>query len=185
MSDDTKRLIESALFISARAMGTDELMRLTGIAAPGFVTTALADIRAEYDARKSALEIAEADGKWLMRVRDAYAGKVRQFAQASEVGRGAMRTLGYISRHDGILKSDVVKRVGVRAYDDIAELHINGFVRLVKSGRSKKIFLTEKFRQYFREALPGAAVPVPAAGAQPAMAPPAEKKVDAEQNDLQ
>lgn len=147
---DKKRLIESALFISARGMGLEELMRLTGLAAPGFVKAMLEELGNEYEGRGSAVEIAEIEGKWLMRVKDAYAESVKGFAQQVEVGRSALRTLAYIARHDGILKSEVADRVGSQIYEDVRELSQNGFVRQVKAGRSKRLFLTDKFRQYFR-----------------------------------
>jgi len=150
MEDDKKRLIESALFISARSMSVDELMKLTGIAAPGFVKSMLENLRLEYAQRGSAVEIGEIEGKWLMRVKDEYAERVKGFAQQAEVGRSAMRTLAYIARHDGVLKSEVAHRVGSQIYDDVKELVQNGFVRQVKAGRSRRLFLTDKFRQYFR-----------------------------------
>lgn len=150
MELDKKRIIESALFISARGMGIDELMKLAGLAAPGFVKAMLEELRNEYDARGSAVEIAEIEGRWLMRVKDAYAGKVKGFAQQAEVGRSGLRTLAYIARHDGVLKSDVAHRIGSQIYEDVRELVQSGFVKQAKAGRSKRLFLTDKFRQYFR-----------------------------------
>lgn len=151
MSDlDKKRLIESALFISSRSMGVDELMRLTGLAAPGFIKAMLEELRSEYESRGSAVEIAEIEGKWLMRVKDAYAGRVKEFAQQAEIGKSALRTLAYIAKHDGILKSEVASKIGPQIYEDVKELAQNGFIRQVKAGRSRRLFLTDKFRQYFR-----------------------------------
>ncbi|MFA5077363.1 MAG: SMC-Scp complex subunit ScpB [Candidatus Micrarchaeia archaeon] len=150
MEDDKKRVIEAALFISARSMAIEELGKLTGIAAPGFVRTMLAELKGEYEARGSAVEIAEMEGKWLMRVKEDYAERVKGFAQQAEVGRSAMRTLAYVARHDGVLKSDVAHRIGSQVYQDVHELVQNGFIRQVKAGRSKRLFLTDKFRQYFR-----------------------------------
>lgn len=147
---DKKRIIESALFISARSMSLEELMKLTGLAAPGFVKSMLDELRNEYEGRGSAVEVAEIDGKWLMRVKDAYSEKVKVFAQQAEVGRSALRTLAYIAKHDGILKSEVVDRIGSQVYQDVQELAQSGFVKQVKAGRSKRLFLTDKFKQYFR-----------------------------------
>ncbi len=150
MEQDKKRILESALFISARSMGLDELMRLTGLAAPGFVKALLEELRTEYAARGSAIEISEIEGKWLMRVRDEYSEKVKGFAQQAEVGRSALRTLAYVARHDGVLKSEVAHKVGAQIYQDVHELVQSGFLRQVKAGRTKRLFLTDKFRQYFR-----------------------------------
>ncbi|VVB98525.1 Segregation and condensation protein B [uncultured archaeon] len=150
MEPDKKRIIESALFISARSMALDELARLTGLAAPGFVKAMLEELRAEYEGRGSAVEIMEIDGRWLMRVKDAYAEKVKGFAQQAEVSRPALRTLAYIARHDGVMKSEVANKIGAQIYEDVRELAQSGFVKQVKAGRSKRLFLTDKFKQYFR-----------------------------------
>lgn len=147
---DKKRIIESALFISARSMSTEELAKFAGIAAPGFVKAMLEELKNEYEARGSAVEISETEGKWLMRVKDAYAEKVKGFAQQAEVGRSALRTLAYIAKHDGVLKSEIARKIGSQIYQDVQELAQSGFVKQVKAGRSKRLFLTDKFRQYFR-----------------------------------
>ncbi len=147
---DRKRLIESALFISARSMALDELMRLAGLAAPGFVKAILEELKNEYEGRDSAVEIIEVEGKWLMRVKDAYAEKVKGFAQQAEVGKSALRTLAYVAKHDGVLKSEVAHKIGGQIYKDVRELVQSGFVKQVKARRSKRLFLTDKFRQYFR-----------------------------------
>ncbi|MDD5337089.1 MAG: SMC-Scp complex subunit ScpB [Candidatus ainarchaeum sp.] len=150
MDEDKKRVIESALFISARSMGMEELGKLTGIAAPGFVRSMVEELKKEYEERGSAVEIVEMEGKWLMRVKDVYAERVKGFAQQAEVSGSAMRTLAYVAKHDGILKSDVAHRIGSAIYQDVHELVQSGFLRQVKAGRSKRLFLTDKFRQYFR-----------------------------------
>lgn len=149
--DDAKQVIESALFISARGMEIDELAGIAGIAAPGFVKALLEELKLDYEARGSAVEIAEIEGKWLMRVKDAYAERVKGFAQQAEVGKGALRTLAYVAKHDGVLKSEIAHRIGSQIYRDVHELVQNGFLRQVKAGRSRRLFLTGKFKQYFRE----------------------------------
>ena len=149
--DDKKRIVEGALFVSARSMGLDELMRLLGVAAPGFVKAILEGLKNEYDERGSAVEIVETGGKWIMQLRGQYADQVRTFAQQAEISRGALRVLAYLSKHDGMLKSDLVKKLGSQVYEKVRELHENSFIKQVRAGRSKRLFLTEKFRQYFKE----------------------------------
>lgn len=150
MELDKKRIIESALFISARSMTLDELARLVGLAGPGFVKALVEELKREYESRGSAVEVAEIDGKWLMRVKDEYGEKVKSFAQQAEVSRSALRTLAYIAKHDGVMKSEVAHKVGSQIYTDVHELVQNGFVKQVKAGRTKRLFLTDKFKQYFK-----------------------------------
>ncbi len=151
---EEKKLIEAALFISGRSMALEELRTLTGIGALGYLQSVVDELKKEYEERGGGLEIADADGKYEMRVRPDTAGRVRQFAQDAEIGRGALRTLAYLSKHDGMLKSELVRHIGTQAYGDVQELVESGFVRSQKSGRSSKLTLTEKFRKYFVQSAP-------------------------------
>lgn len=146
---EEKKLIEAALFISGRSMSLEELRTLTGIGALGYLRKVLDELRDDYDKRGSALEIMDVEGKYLMRVRNEQLARVKEFAQDTEISRGALRTLAYISKHDGTLKSSVVKKLGTRVYGDVKELVGTAFVKQQKSGRSSKLWLTEKFKKYF------------------------------------
>lgn len=148
---DEKRLIEAVLFISARAVSIAEMRTLTGIGAIGYLQNVMTTLQKEYNESDRAIEIIEVEGKYLMRVKNAYVDRVKQFAQETELSKGALRTLAYISKHDGILKSELVKHIGSQIYDDVKELVQNGFVKPQKAGRSAKLFLTEKFKKYFSQ----------------------------------
>ena len=158
---DAKRLIEAALFMSGRELSVPELKKLTGIASAGHIRDMIGELGKEYAKTGSAMEIFEADGAYLMRIKDEYSPHVRQFAQDTTVSRPALRTLSYIARHNGILKSQAVKRIGTSVYDDVKELVKSGFILQRKYGRSSKLFLTDKFRAYFEQ---GKALPKPGQG---------------------
>jgi segregation and condensation protein B len=149
MNKEEKKLIEAALFISSRAMSLEEFRTLTGIGALGYIQNVLGELKQDYDQRGSALEIIEAEGKYSMRVRNDVLPRVKQFAQDTEISKSALRTLAYISKHDGILKSQLVKKIGTQAYTDVKELLDNDFLKAQKAGRTSKLLLTEKFRKYF------------------------------------
>jgi segregation and condensation protein B len=146
---EEKRLIEAALFLSSRPMALKEFRTLTGIGAIGYLQSVLQELTNEYDKCGSAIEIVDVDGSYVMRVRNQYIERVKQFAQDSEISKPGLRTLAYISRHDGILKSELVRHIGTQAYEDVMELTENGFVKQQKAGRSSKLLLTEKFKKYF------------------------------------
>jgi chromosome segregation and condensation protein ScpB len=57
--------------------------------------------------------------------------------------------LAIIAKHDGILKSDLVKKMGPQAYMDVKELVKSGFVKTHKAGRTSKLTVTDKFKKYF------------------------------------
>ncbi|MCI0503750.1 SMC-Scp complex subunit ScpB [Candidatus Micrarchaeota archaeon] len=146
---EEKKLIEAALFMSSRAMSLEEFRTLTGIGALGYIQNVLAELKKDYDERESAVEISESDGKFSMRVRAGLISRVKQFAQDTEISKSALRTLAYLSKHDGMLKSELVRKVGTQAYADVKELVDAGFLKSHKSGRSSKLTLTEKFKVYF------------------------------------
>jgi segregation and condensation protein B len=163
---EPRRLIEAALFMSGRELSLSELKKLTGIASAGHVKTMVQELIEEYKKSGSALEIFEANDAYLMRVREEYLASARQFAQESEISKAALRTLSYIARHNGILKSEVVKRIGPIIYDDVRELVERGFIFQRRFGRSSRLFLTDKFRAYFEQGKPIAGANLMGQGAQ-------------------
>jgi segregation and condensation protein B len=148
---EEKRIIEAALFISGRDMSLEELRQLTGIGALGYLKTVVDELRDDYEGRGSAIEVLEANGKYSLRVKNDCIGRVKQFAQDSEISRVALRTLAYLSKNDGMLKSTLVKRLGTGIYQDVKELVANGFVKQQKAGRTSKLILTDKFKKYFSQ----------------------------------
>ena len=146
-----KRVVEAALFLSGRELSLEELRKLTGIGALGYLQNLMLEIKKEYDDKGSAIEIIEIENKYGMRIRNQYLQRVKQFAQDSALSKHALRTLAFISKHDGILKSELVKKLGTQIYDDVRELIENEFVKGQKAGRSAKLTVTTKFKKYFSE----------------------------------
>ncbi|MFH1520564.1 MAG: SMC-Scp complex subunit ScpB [Candidatus Micrarchaeota archaeon] len=147
MEKEEKKLIEAALFISSRSMSLEEFRTLTGIGALGYLQSVMDELVKDYEGR--AIEITHIDGKYTMRVKNDYLQRVKQFAQDVEISKSALRTLAYLSKNDGMLKSNLVKKIGPKIYEDVRELVEAGFVKAQKAGRTKKLTLTEKFKKYF------------------------------------
>ncbi len=148
---DEKRLIEAALFISGKELSLNDFCKLTGIAAPGHVKTLVEELKTDYDNAGSSLEVFQIGEKYVMRVRDSYLEKVKTFAQEAELSHGALRSLSYIAAHDGVLKSEMSRKIGPMIYDEVRELVEKGFVSPKAEGRSSRLFLTEKFHAYFNK----------------------------------
>lgn len=146
---EEKKLIEAALFISSRAMTLEEFRTLTGIGALGYLQGVVEELGREYEERGSAIEILASGGKYEMRVKNEVLQRVKQFAQDIEISKGALRTLAFISKHDGILKSELVRKIGTQVYEDVRELVEHEFVKSVRAGRTSKLTLTDKFKKYF------------------------------------
>jgi segregation and condensation protein B len=154
---EEKKLIEAALFISSRSMSLEELRTLTGIGALGYLQGVVEELKKEYEDRGSAIEIISIENKYLMRIRNEHLSRVKQFAQDIEISKSALRTLAYISKNDGVLKSSLVKRIGTHVYQDVRELIDADFIKSHKAGRTSKLVLTEKFKKYFVQQNPAEA----------------------------
>jgi segregation and condensation protein B len=146
---ENERIIEAALFMSSRPLSLQELGKLIGVATPGFVEQRLKRLQEDYNNMKSSVEIAEEDGKYYMRLRSQYVNYVKDFAQAAELSKNALRTLAYVAKSEGITKHQLFLKIGGSIYEDVAELVEKGFVTQKKSGRTKAVTTTAKFKAYF------------------------------------
>ncbi|MEM3227794.1 MAG: SMC-Scp complex subunit ScpB [Candidatus Micrarchaeaceae archaeon] len=148
-NEDYKKLIEAALFVAGRALSAEELASAVGIASVGYVSKILDELVEEYEKKNTALQISKIGGKFEMGVRHEYAGRVNELAGKPELRRGALRILAYISKNEPVMQSSIVKAFGSSTYDYMKELEEAGFVSAKRSGRTKKISTTQKFREYF------------------------------------
>jgi len=148
-----KRIIEAALFLSGRELTIEELKRVTGIAAHGYLEKMVGELKQEYERNGSALEIIEDSKRYAMRVKEEYGERVKSFAQDAEISKGGLRVLGFIYKNNrSILKSSIAKRLGAWIYPYVQELIDRGFVDAKKAGRTNKLTLTKKFDTYFTSA---------------------------------
>jgi len=102
-----------------------------------------------------------------MRLKPDMTSRVKQFAQDTEISKPALRTLAFVSKHDGVLKSELAKRIGSSVYQDVRELVDAGFVKAKRAGRSSTLHLTEKFHRYFEKAGVDITQSVPVSAAEP------------------
>ncbi len=149
---DYKKLIEAALFMSPNALGVEQLSEITGIKSVGHIEEMLNNLIEEYKSRDTALEIIQIDKKYMISLKEPYAGRVSGLASGPDIGRGALRLLAYLSKNDNARQSEVVKIFGSSTYDYMKELTEKGFVERRKEGRSKRVTLTNKFKEYFNVA---------------------------------
>ncbi|MCC7552049.1 SMC-Scp complex subunit ScpB [Candidatus Micrarchaeota archaeon] len=147
---EKQKIIEAALFMSTKPLSVADLAKLLNIAAIGYVTKEIKTIQKQYEDRNGPIQIFEENGKYIMTLKAEYAREVKDFAKEAEINPHALKTLGYIAKRDGILKSDLCKKLGSTIYQDVIELNEKGFITQKKSGRTKKIFLTQKFKDYFK-----------------------------------
>jgi len=144
------RIVEASLFISSEPIELKDLKKILGISSRKYILSLIKKLEDEYNRRHSAIEIMSAENKFAMRVRDNYLDFVKDLNRDTEISRSALRVLAYISKKEGILKSRLVKRIGPQVYNAVKELVEKGFMTQKKAGRSSKLFVTAKFKNYFR-----------------------------------
>ncbi len=146
---DYKRLIEAALFMSPNALSVQDLSGITGVKSVGHIEAVLKELVQEYESRGTALRVLEIDRKYMLTLREPYASRVSGLAGGPDITKGALRVLAYISENKDVLQSRLVKIFGGSTYDHIRELLEQGFVERRRQGRSWRLSVTNKFREYF------------------------------------
>ena len=144
-----KRLVEAALFVSAKALSADEIARAVGVASIGYVNKIAEELAKEYEGRNTALRISTVGNKFMMEVKSEYASRVNELAGKPELREGALKILAYVSKNEPVMQNSIVKLFGSSTYDYMKELVENDFVKTKRVGRTKKVETTEKFREYF------------------------------------
>lgn len=146
---DSKRIIEAALFMSSKPLEINDLARISGIGAVGFVESLIKQLQEEYDRNGSALQIYFENGKYIMRVKSDYEKAVSGLAKESEISKGALKTLAVIAKNDGMKQSKIVEMLGTTVYDHVKELVEKEFITAEKQGRTRVLKITNRFKEYF------------------------------------
>ncbi len=148
-SSEYKKTIEAALFVSGRAMDTEEIAEIVGISSVGHVKKILDELINEYQTRDSSLLISKVGEKYTLGVRNDYAERVNKLAGAPDISKGSLRILAYISKNEPVMQSSIVKAFGSSTYDHMRELSEKEFVRTMRVGRTKRVETTNRFKEYF------------------------------------
>tara|TARA_Y100000310_G_C20682421_1_gene816759 strand:+ start:2833 stop:3234 length:402 start_codon:yes stop_codon:yes gene_type:complete len=124
-------------------------MQVVGALEYGAVKKEVFELMKEFNARDSALEIAESDGLFQMRVKSDLEGHVQDFASENIFNKGTMKTLALIAFKQPIIQSLVIKYRNNKAYDHISHLLEEGFIARERQGRTYVLRTTKKFFEYF------------------------------------
>jgi segregation and condensation protein B len=146
---DFKNKVESILFSAGKKISFDEIMNLIRIRDKQGVEAALMGLQKDYDQRNAALMVVQEGDFWKMTVRERYLQIVQRIVADTELSKTVMETLAVIAWKQPILQSEVIAIRTNKAYDHIKELEEMGFLTTERSGRSRKIKLSEKFYDYF------------------------------------
>lgn len=149
--------LEATLFLAARFMSVEELVRVTGIN-PIMVRGLLEKLEKKYKEENSSISIIKQtfseDGKekeyYKMDVKPEFYSLVNKLITGkAEFTKAEQETLAIIAYKQPIKQSVVVKIRGNKAYDHIKHFMIAGLIKGKKVGRTQELTLTEKFYEYF------------------------------------
>jgi len=143
-----KSRIEAVLFITARAVTTDEISTILD-AEKEDIEEAMLELIMDYSAREGALEIDDEDG-YIIQVKEDFIDIVELLCPV-DLKPAVLRTLSVIALKQPIRQSDL-KELRSNAYEHIQELLEKGLITRTKdkNGRSFNIKTSPKFAEYFK-----------------------------------
>lgn len=149
MTDENKKLIEAALFVSGKILTLADLARLCHSGNMGQIRKTMEELQKEYELKDSSIEIHESNGGYGMRVKRVYEDKVIHLVPDTDMAPAVLKTLALIAYTQPIKQSEVIKLRGNGAYKYIEKLKDIELIETHKSSRTKIITVTNKFKEYF------------------------------------
>jgi segregation and condensation protein B len=127
------KLLEAALFASARPITIDELTSLDAAAGADEVTAALAELREHYDADGHGVELMEVGGGWQILTRPEYTEAIERAQLAARPHRlsaAALETLAIIAYRQPIGRAEIEEIRGVAVGGVLKSLHDRGLIEV-------------------------------------------------------
>jgi len=146
---DYKNQIEAILFASGSFVDVDTLQDITEASNKQVIKKNVKKLKQEYEERNSPIMVVEEGNGWKLTVREAYLPLVRNIVSETELPKSVLETLAIIAWQAPVLQSEVINIRHNKAYTHIALLEDLGFIRKDSEGRSYRLYLTEKFYEYF------------------------------------
>ena len=131
------KLLEAALFASARPIATEELAALDTEASPAATAAALEEIREHYDVEGHGVELIEIGGGWQILTRAEYTEAIERAQLAARPARlsaAALETLAIIAYRQPISRADIEEIRGVNIGGVLKSLHERGLIDVVGRG---------------------------------------------------
>jgi segregation and condensation protein B len=132
------KLLEAALFASARPVTTEELTALDGDADTDDVVAALTELREHYDADGHGVELLEVGGGWQILTRPEYTEAIERAQLAARPHRlsgAALETLAIIAYRQPIGRAEIEEIRGVAVGGVLKSLHDRGLIEV--TGRAE------------------------------------------------
>jgi segregation and condensation protein B len=128
------KLLEAALFASARPIATEELSALDADASPAGLQAALDELREHYDVDGHGVELVEIGGGWQILTRAEYTEAIEHAqlaARPSRLSGASLETLAIIAYRQPISRADIEEIRGVAVGGVLKTLHERGLIDVV------------------------------------------------------
>ena len=128
------KLLEAALFASARPIATDELAALDADASPAELQSALDELREHYDVDGHGVELTELGGGWQVLTRAEYTETIERAqlaARPSRLSGAALESLAIIAYRQPISRAEIEQIRGVAVGGMLKSLHERGLIDVV------------------------------------------------------
>ncbi len=138
MTSPLAKLLEAALFASARPITIDELAGLDADAERDDVVRALEELREHYDADGHGVELTEVGGGWQSLTRPEYTEAIERAQLAARPHRlsaAALETLALIAYRQPIGRAEIEEIRGVAVGGVLKSLHDRGLIEV--TGRAE------------------------------------------------
>lgn len=146
---DSKKLamLEAALFMTEKPLWIEDLESILKIK-KNDIEMLIQRLDEKYRTQDSGIELTRTGG-FKLAVKPEYINSVSKLTKHAEMSRGLLRVLSIIAHNEPVTQSDLVKKVGNRVYEYAKELEQLGFIRTEKKSRTKSIYTTKLFEEYF------------------------------------
>ena len=131
------KLLEAALFASARPVPTEELALLDPESSPAALSAALDELRVHYDTDGHGVELADIGGGWQILTRPEYTETIERAQLALRPTRltpASLETLAIIAYRQPIGRADVEEIRGVNVGAVLRSLMERGLIEVVGRG---------------------------------------------------
>ena len=143
-----KSIVEGALFVAGRPISIEEIHIKSDLGKVE-IKNLVEELAMDYLMRPTCLEIVQIQDKYSLQIKPEYTPKLKKFATGGLIPDAILKTLTIIALKQPIMKSMLVKLRGSTAYEHVKYLNENGYLILIKKGRSSELSTSDQFADTF------------------------------------
>ncbi len=143
-----KSSIEAALFMANQPVSIEKLSKMFRTDSEK-IKEVIEEFKREFEKPEHGVHIIEASNGYQIRVKPEFASSVRTLTPYRDLRRGLLRVLALVAYKQPITQAEIVKVIGNRTYEYVKTLEKRGLIKTMKHSRTKALFATKDFANYF------------------------------------